>query len=96
MEERVGIKNSPDMISGENFDNCGGEHLITGIPPVVVALPREDAPLAVVGVPVHVDDAGALSYPRLSVSPPVDPPSDRFFGLNLTRDITSPLISDTN
>jgi len=38
----------------------GREDAITRIPPVVVATPRVDVPLAVVGVPVHVDNAGAL------------------------------------
>lgn len=55
----------------ENFDNYGREHAIASVPPVVVALPRVDVPLAVVGVPVHVHDAGALSYPRLSVPLPL-------------------------
>ena len=50
----------------ENFDSFGREHLIVSVPPVVVALPRVDFPLAVVGVPVHVHHTGALSYPRSS------------------------------
>jgi len=61
------------MITGENFDNCGKEHPTASIPPVVVADVRVDVPLAVVDVPVHVHDAGALSYPRSSITPPLDP-----------------------
>jgi hypothetical protein len=76
MEEGIRIKNSPDITSGENFDNCGREHLVVSIPPVVVALPRVDVPLAVVGVPVHVHDAGTLSYPEPSIPPSVEYSSD--------------------
>ena len=53
----------------ENFYSFGREHLIASVPPVVVALPRVDVPLAVVGVPIHVHDAGALSYQRPSIPP---------------------------
>ena len=60
------------MISRENFDSYGREHPITSVPPVVVALPRVDVPLTVVGVPVHVHHTGVLSYPRLSMPPSVE------------------------
>lgn len=46
------------MISRENFDSYGREHPITSVPPVVVALPRVDAPLAVDGVPEHAHHTG--------------------------------------
>ena len=56
----------------ENFDSFGREHPVAGVPPVVVALPRVDVPLAVVGVPVHVHDAGALSYRKFSKPPSLE------------------------
>ena len=65
-------QNSSSTIPEENFCSFGREHLIASVPPVVVALPGVDVPLAVVGVPVHVHDAGALSYPRSSMPLPFE------------------------
>lgn len=44
----------------EKHGSFGREDAIARIPPVVAAVPRVNVPLAVVGVPVHVDDAGTL------------------------------------
>jgi hypothetical protein len=38
-----------------------GEHTITSVPVIIVALPRIDVPLPVVSVPVHVDHAACDS-----------------------------------
>lgn len=48
------------------------EHPFAGIPLVVVAVPGVDVPLTVVGVPVDVHHASALSYPRPSVPLPIE------------------------
>jgi len=46
----------------EKLDSFGRKNAIACVPPVVVTTPRIDVPLAVVAVPVHVDNTGALVY----------------------------------
>jgi len=72
-------------------DNCGREHLITGIPPVVATLPRVDVPLAVVGVPVRVHDTGVSRIQDLPYHHPLNALWIVFYS-----GPRSPLISDTN
>lgn len=79
MEKRSGNKNSSTIKAEENFESFGRERLIASIPPVVVAIVRVNVPLAVVGVPVDVDDAGDLSYPRPSVPPPAESRQIEFY-----------------
>ena len=81
MEEGTGNENSR-QIGREKQESFRREDAIARVPPVVVAVPRVDVPLAVVIVPVHVHDAGTL------VSEAIYATVHRiFFGLNLIWDM---------
>ena len=69
------------------------EHPVASVPPVA-ALVRVHVPLAVVGVPVHVHDVGALSYPRPSIPPSLE--YSNILRIVFYSGPKSPLISDTN
>ena len=47
-------------MSGKNLNSFWGEHLIASVPPVVASVVGVDIPLAVIGVPVHVHNAGVF------------------------------------
>ena len=72
----------------------GREDTVARVPPVVIAMPRVDVPLAVDTVPVHVHDTGAL------VSGTIRATTHRrlvsISGLNLMWDLEVLQCPDTN